>query len=71
MKSPKSVQEAEAGDECGACSQCDSCCSVWVWVLALLFAVAGFLGNPLVQLAMSVITFLGIILAPEIPLGGI
>ena len=45
------VQEAKDDDreECGACGQCDSCCdscccSFWSWVLALLFAVFGFLG---------------------------
>ena len=45
------VQETkdEAGEECGACGQCDSCCdscccSFWAWILALLFAVFGFLG---------------------------
>ena len=50
------VQEAKDEDreECGACGQCDSCCdscccSFWSWVLALLFAVFGFLGKYISQ----------------------
>ena len=43
-------ESKESGEECGACTQCDTCCdscccSFWAWVLALLFAVFGFLGK--------------------------
>ena len=41
-------RKAEA-EECTPCKQCDSCCencccSFWSWILAILFAMFGFLG---------------------------
>ena len=42
-------EDREEAEECSACRQCDSCCdscccSFWSWILAILFAMFGFLG---------------------------
>ena len=52
MKEPIKESKEEAED-CSACRQCDSCCdscccSFWSWVLAVLFALFGFLGGVVV-----------------------
>ena len=52
MKEPIKETKEEA-EECSACRQCDTCCnscccSFWSWVLAVLFALFGFLAGVVV-----------------------
>ena len=62
LREPSIKDGKEDAEECSACGQCDSCCdncccSFWSWILAILFAIFGFLGILLIFPAKCRVVF--------------